>query len=130
MENMALTAATTLALAIEYFTFSLLVGAARRKTGIKAPATSGDPFFEATLRVQQNTLEQLIYVIPSLWVCSIFYSELFAVTAGTVFFFGRIMFCVGYRKAPERRAVGFITGWLASIALILGGCWGVILNLP
>ena len=44
MENMALTAATTLALLIEYFTFSLLVGAARRKTGIKAPATSGDSF--------------------------------------------------------------------------------------
>lgn len=129
MENMALTAATTLALLIEYFTFSLLVGAARRKTGIKAPATSGDSFFEATLRVQQNTLEQLIYVIPSLWICSFFYSELFAVAAGSVFFFGRIMFCVGYRQAPEKRAFGFITGWLASIALILGGCWGAILNL-
>ena len=110
---MELTALITLALLIEYFIFMMLVGAARGKTGIQAPATTGDPFFEATLRVQQNTLEQLIYVIPSLWICSYFLNELLAVSLGTVFLIGRIIFCVGYRTAPEKRAIGFMTaGWL------------------
>ena len=48
MDDMNLTAGVTLALLIQYFIFSLFVGAARYKTGIKAPATTGDPFFEAT----------------------------------------------------------------------------------
>ena len=126
---MTLTAAITLVLLIEYFVFTMLVGLARKKTGVKAPATTGDSFFEATLRVQQNTLEQLIYVIPSIWICSYFLNELFAVIAASIFFLGRIIFCIGYRKAPEKRAIGFIIGWLGSIALVLGGCWGVIRNL-
>ena len=70
MDDMNLTAAATLALLIQYFIFSLFVGAARYKTGVKAPATTGDPFFEATFRIQHNTLEQLIHVIPALWICS------------------------------------------------------------
>ena len=56
MDDMNLTAAATLALLIQYFIFSLFVGAARYKTGVKAPATTGDPFFEATFRIQHNTL--------------------------------------------------------------------------
>lgn len=126
---MELTAAITLALLIEYFIFMMLVGVARGKTGIKAPATTGDPFFEATLRVQQNTLEQLVHVIPSLWICSYFLNELLAVGLGAVFLVGRIIFCIGYRTAPEKRTIGFMMGWLASIVLILGACWGVITSL-
>ena len=41
MDDMNLTAAATLALLIQYFIFSLFVGAARYKTGVKAPATTG-----------------------------------------------------------------------------------------
>lgn len=123
------TAALTLALLIEYFIFMMLVGAARGKTGVQAPAMTGDPFFEATLRVQQNTLEQLIHVIPALWICAYFFNELFAVIVGSVFLIGRIVFCIGYRSAPEKRTIGFVMGWLASAVLILGGCWGVITSI-
>ena len=129
MDNLNLTAAATLALLIQYFIFSLFVGAARYKTGVKAPATTGDPFFEATFRIQHNTLEQLIHVIPALWVCSYFLSQAFAVVCAGLFLIGRILFFIGYRVAPEKRAPGFIIGWLSSIALILGGAWGVILSL-
>ena len=90
MDDMNLTAAATLALLIQYFTFSLFVGAARYKTGVKAPATTGDPFFEATFRIQHNTLEQLIHVIPALWICSYFLSQTFAVVCAGLFFVGRI----------------------------------------
>ena len=129
MDSLVLPAGATLALLIQYFIFSLSVGAARHKTGIKAPATTGDPLFEATLRIQQNTLEQLIHVIPALWICSYFLSETFAVVCAIAFFIGRILFFVGYRKAPEKRAAGFVIGMFASIALILGGVWGLISTL-
>lgn len=129
MDSFNLTAAATLALLIQYFIFSLFVGAARYKTDVKAPATTGDPFFEATFRIQHNTLEQLIHVIPALWICSSFLSQTFAVVCAGLFFTGRILFFVGYRAAPEKRAPGFIMGFLSSIALILGGAWGVILSL-
>jgi hypothetical protein len=78
MDDMNLTAGVTLALLIQYFIFSLFVGAARYKTGIKAPATTGDPFFEATFRVQHNTLEQLIHVIPALWICCYLRKHIFS----------------------------------------------------
>ena len=129
MDNLNLTAVATLALLIQYFIFSLFVGAARYKTGVKAPATTGDPFFEATFRIQHNTLEQLIHVIPALWVCSYFLSQTFAVACAGLFLIGRVLFFIGYRAAPEKRAPGFIMGWFSSIALILGGVWGVILSL-
>ena len=129
MDMLNLTAAATLALLTQYFIFSLFVGAARYKTGVKAPATTGDPFFEATFRIQHNTLEQLIHVIPALWICSYFLSQTVAVVCAGLFFMGRILFFIGYRTAPEKRAPGFIMGWLSSIVLILGGAWGVILSL-
>jgi len=129
MDDMNLTAGATLFLLIQYFIFSLFVGAARYKTGVKAPATTGNPFFEATFRVQHNTLEQLIYVIPALWICSYFFSQIFAVICAGVFFIGRILFFIGYRTAPEKSAPGFIIGWLSSISLTLGGAWGVTLSL-
>ena len=129
MDDMNLTAGVTLALLIQYFIFSLFVGAARYKTGIKAPATTGDPFFEATFRVQHNTLEQLIHVIPALWICSYFFSQTFAVICASIFLVGRVLFFVSYRTAPEKRAPGFIMGWISSIGLILGGAWGVTLSL-
>ena len=129
MDDMSLTAGVTLALLIQYFIFSLFVGAARYKTGIKAPATTGDPFFEATFRIQHNTLEQLIHVIPALWICSYFFSQTFGVICASIFLVGRVLFFVGYRTSPEKRAPGFIMGWISSIALILGGSWGVTLSL-
>ena len=57
MEILAIVTALAL---LEYLGISLLVGRARGKYGIKAPATSGHEIFERTFRVHQNTLEQLM----------------------------------------------------------------------
>src|SRR5690349_1230384 len=53
---------------IVYFAFSINVGRARAVYKVPAPLTSGNPDFERRLRVQQNTLEQLIIFLPSLWI--------------------------------------------------------------
>ena len=44
----------TLCALIEYFVFGWLVGKARGKYGVKAPATSGHEVFDRYFRVQQN----------------------------------------------------------------------------
>ena len=42
---------------IQFFLFGILVGRARGKYGIKAPATSGNELFEREFRVHVNTFE-------------------------------------------------------------------------
>ncbi len=51
---------------VEYVVFVGVVGNARNKYGVEAPATTGHPQFERLHRVQINTLEQLIVFIPAI----------------------------------------------------------------
>ena len=60
---------TCLAL-LQAFVFAVQVGQQRARHNVKAPAITGAPEFERAFRVHQNTLEQLIIVIPSLWIFS------------------------------------------------------------
>ena len=52
---------------LEYVTIVFLCGQARARSGVAAPATTGDGEFERYFRVQQNTLEQLIVFLPAMW---------------------------------------------------------------
>ena len=56
---------TILALALYIATF-LNVGRLRRRFAIEAPAINGPPEFERALRIQHNTIEQLIWFLPAL----------------------------------------------------------------
>ena len=49
-----------------YVVVFMAAGRARRRYDIKAPAVTGAPEFERAFRVQQNTLEQLVWFIPAL----------------------------------------------------------------
>lgn len=71
---MELPALVTLIALLEYFFFVFRVGFSRPKFGVEAPATTGHPEWERIYRVQQNTLEQLIIFIPSLWIFAYFVS--------------------------------------------------------
>ena len=88
---------TALAL-IEYMGISILVGRARGKYGIKAPATSGHPVFERTFRVHQNTLEQLLIFLPSLWLFGTYVSAGWGALIGLVFIVGRAIYFRGLRR--------------------------------
>ena len=72
--NQLYTAAVTLLALLLYVIVSLNVGEARRKYGVRAPATTGNEHFERAYRVQMNTLEQMAFFLPSLWLCAIFLS--------------------------------------------------------
>lgn len=111
----------------EYMVFGLLVGNARAKHGIAAPATTGHPVFERHFRVQQNTLEQLMIFLPGLFGFGIWVSPVIAAGLGLVFIVGRVLYLRGYVAAPERRGLGFLIGGLANVVLLLGGLIGAIL---
>ena len=95
---------TVLALA-QYMFFGIQVGAARQKSGVKAPATSGDVHFECVNRVHQNTLEQLIVFIPALWLYAQYVNPLWGAGIGVVYLIGRLIYSAAYVKDPSSRSL-------------------------
>ncbi len=125
MEMAVIAIVTGLAL-IEYMAFSVRVGMARGKYGVEAPATSGDEIFERHYRVQQNTLEQLMVFLPSLWLFAQFVSINVAAGLGLVFIAGRALYAVSYIADPKKRTAGFLIGYLANAVLVLGSIGGAV----
>lgn len=119
----------TVSALILYFVVTLNVGRARAKHKISPPQMSGNPDFDRVVRVQQNTVEQLILFLPSLWLFSQFISPIWAAGIGAVWIIGRILFAWGYYQAAEKRAAGFGISTLATLALLGGSLTGVIMSL-
>lgn len=118
---MELVAIVALLALIEYFVFGGLVGWARGKYKVAAPAISGDPIFERYYRVQQNTLEQLMGFLPALFLYGYYGNPQIAAGLGVVFIIGRVIYLLGYVSDPAKRGTGFVIGWLATIFMMIAG---------
>lgn len=103
-----------------YFIVTINVGRARAKYNVQPPATSGDPNFERVLRVQQNTLEQLVFFLPLLWLFGFYISDFWGAILGAIWIVGRIIFAWGYYQAAEKRRLGFAISSLSGMVLLLG----------
>ncbi len=114
---------------LEYMFFAIRVGGARGKYGVAAPAVTGNPDFERYYRVQQNTLEQLIIMLPSALAFGVFIGDLWAAVAVAVFVIGRAVYYAGYVAAPEKRGIGFLITMLANMTLLIGGLVGALLTI-
>lgn len=112
-----------------FMVVTINVGKARSKYGIKPPEILGNPDFERVLRVQQNTLEQLVLFLPALWTFSAFVSPVAASVLGCIWIFGRAIYALGYYQAAEKRVPGFGISILSTIILLLGSMIGAILHL-
>ncbi|MBW3584273.1 MAG: MAPEG family protein [Cyanobacteria bacterium 0813] len=119
----------TVSALILYFIVTINVGRARFKYKVSPPQVTGNPDFERVLRVQQNTLEQMILFLPSLWLFSQFISPIWGAGIGAVWIIGRILFAWGYYQAAEKRAAGFGISTLATLALLGGSLTGIIMSL-
>ena len=117
----------TVSALILYFVVTINVGRARFKHKVSPPQMTGNPDFERVLRVQQNTLEQMILFLPSLWLFSQFISPIWGAAIGAVWIIGRILFAWGYYQAAEKRAAGFGISTLATLALLGGSLTGIIM---
>jgi uncharacterized MAPEG superfamily protein len=112
----------------EYMVFSGLVGRARAKYRIAAPAITGHDVFERTFRVHQNSLENLIVFVPAVWVFGVYVSALWAAGIGVVYIVARAMYARGYIAAAEKRGVGSGVTGVVLMVLVIGGLVGVILT--
>jgi uncharacterized membrane protein YecN with MAPEG domain len=104
-------------------------GRMRHRHGIKAPAVTGAPEFERAFRVQQNTLEQLVWFLPSLWLFALYVSPAWAGIVGLVWIAGRAYYAVSYYRDPETRGPGFLIGSVAAVVLLVGALIGIIARL-
>jgi glutathione S-transferase len=119
---------TVLALLVYVWT-SFKVGGARAKYQVPAPATDGPPEFQRVFRVQMNTLEQIVFFLPSLWLFATAWGDPIAAIVGVFWPIGRVIYARAYCAAPEKRSLGFMITFFPSVILLLGGLIGVIRNM-
>jgi glutathione S-transferase len=111
---------------LELLVFQMLVGKARGKYGVNAPATTGNEIFERYFRVQENTVEQLLLFLPGVWLFATFISPTWAALLGAVFIVGRAIYAATYIADPKKRGLGFALSMLPNLALLIGALIGAV----
>jgi glutathione S-transferase len=101
------------------------VGRARGKYGIKAPAVTGHEMFERAFRIQMNTLEGTVAMLPALWIYAGFIGDRGAAVAGLIWLGARVWYAVAYQNDPAKRGAGFGISFLVFVGLWIGALWGV-----
>ncbi len=113
MHDYPLTAGATLLIVLLMFGTAWNVGHAREKYGVKAPATTGNEYFERAYRIQLNTMEWVMVFLPTLWLFAAYVSDRYAMVAGLVGLAGRVLYAVNYQRDPATRGTGFMIGMIA-----------------
>lgn len=93
---------------IQFMFFGALVGRARDRYGVKAPAVSGHEMFDRAFRVQMNTLEQLVCFLPALLIAGRYWAPWVVAAIGFVYLVGRLIYWRAYTREPRSRAIGFV----------------------
>lgn len=101
------------------------MGRARVRYGIKAPAITGHEMFERAYRIQMNTLETAVPMLPALWLYAGFMDDRVAALMGAVWLVARIWYAIAYLNDPAKRGAGFALSFMAFVGLWVGALWGV-----
>lgn len=91
---------------LQYLVFGGLVGRARGKYGVRAPAVSGDVNFERIYRVQMNTLELLVALLPALYIAARYWPAPYIAGIGAIYLVGRVLYWRAYVSGTQR-GLGF-----------------------
>lgn len=110
----------------QFFYFGIMVGRARGKYGVAAPATSGNEHFERAFRVHMNTLEQLVGFLPALLIAGMYWPNAIIAGIGVVYLIGRIVYRYAYMANPARRQVGFVLTVIPTFILLVAAFAGAI----
>jgi glutathione S-transferase len=119
-------AAVTLLALVLHQVVTAGVGQARMQYGIKAPAVTGNEHFERAYRVQMNTVEQMVFFLPALWLCAVLLSDIGAAVGGLVWVLGRAIYAVSYKNDPASRRPGVMLTLLGQYGLFLGAAVGLV----
>jgi len=109
----------TVLVLLQFLYFAMLAGRARQRYGVKAPAITGNETFERYLRVQMNTLEMLIMLLPALWLATVFVPPWWSALLGAIYLVGRFIYLRAYVNDPSRRSLGFGVSALPILVLLL-----------
>ena len=97
----------------------IMVGRARGKYKVDAPAVTGDPAFERAFRAQQNSVEQMVLFVPLLALAAHVWGDTVAGVYGLCWCIGRVIYIVTYSRGVNRSAGFMLSGGL-SAAVLLG----------
>ena len=111
---------------LQFFLFGILVGRARKRHGINAPAVSGDELFERAFRVHVNTMEQLVGFLPALFIASVYWPDAIVAGIGAVYLAGRLLYRHLYLADPAKRRPGFLLTVIPTFTLLGASLFGAI----
>ena len=126
MQAYYLVSVITLLTGLVCFGMAVTVARAHAKTGILAPAMTGNAYLERCIRAHINTLEWLPIFLPAMWLFAVYWSSLWASVFGLLWIVGRIVYFLGYVAAPQRRFPGFFIQSTAVFVLSLGALGRIV----
>lgn len=114
---------------MQFLFFGAMTGKARRESGLKAPAISGHEEFERMYRVQMNTLEVMVALLPCLFIAAKYWPQSLVASLGFIYIIGRFLYWRGYISAPDKRTKGFLLSIVPTIILAVLAITGISLSL-
>jgi len=129
-ENTLVAITITVLALLQFVVFGILVGRARGLYNVQAPAVTGNEVFERYFRVQMNTLEQLVLLLPALWIAAVyaFVAYYWIALIGALYLIGRTLYLRGYVADPKKRGPGYAMSALPVMVLIVIDLIGVIIH--
>jgi glutathione S-transferase len=109
---------------LQFVLIGVMVGWARGKYGVAAPATTGHPIFERHYRVQMNTVETLLVLLPGLWLAAKYWPPRYAAILGAVYLVGRTIYYFAYINDPGKRSLGYSLSMGPALLLLLAALLG------
>lgn len=118
---------SSVALLVYYFTL-FKSGMARGRFKIAAPSHDGPEEYVRHVRAHQNTVEHLVMFLPGLWLFAVAVDPIWAAAIGAIWPVGRLMYALGYYKAPEKRSIGLYISMPPIYIFILGSLIGFVVK--
>jgi len=128
MDKLPLTSLATLICGGVYFWTLALVGKARGKYNVPAPSVTGNEMFERCFRVQMNTIEQILLLLPAMWLCAFWVGDGWAALGGLVWAAGRVLYARLYQADPAKRGPGFALTVIPSVVMAVAAFVAVIFH--
>jgi len=130
MQELRWPALVTLGIVGLLFLLSANAGRYRHKHRIAAPQTTGHPDFERAYRIQMNTIENAVIVLPVLWLFAMYLDAAWSAAIGAIWLVARFWYAIAYMDDPAKRGPPFGLAMLAFAALGIGSLWGIISQFP
>lgn len=118
---------SSVALLVYYFTL-FKSGMARGRFKVPAPSHDGPEEYVRHVRAHQNTVEHLVMFLPGLWLFAVAVDPIWAAAIGAIWPVGRLMYALGYYKAPEKRSIGLYISMPPIYIFILGSLIGFVVK--